>query len=117
MIRRPPRSTLFPYTTLFRSKDKKGYPVLNYHLVTYNIVKGEIWNNDRINATAFDKDYKPLKVHYEGNVDINTPGYYTVKISATDAEGRTTTEEVYVQVEDPHIVKNRSIYQIGRASC
>src|SRR3712207_7826899 len=24
MIRRPPRSTLFPYTTLFRSKLKKG---------------------------------------------------------------------------------------------
>src|SRR2546430_9801390 len=26
MIRRPPRSTLFPYTTLFRSKDKKQKP-------------------------------------------------------------------------------------------
>src|SRR2546430_10094624 len=25
MIRRPPRSTLFPYTTLFRSIIKKGY--------------------------------------------------------------------------------------------
>src|SRR3712207_6964223 len=25
MIRRPPRSTLFPYTTLFRSKDAGGY--------------------------------------------------------------------------------------------
>src|SRR2546427_9289757 len=24
MIRRPPRSTLFPYTTLFRSKDLQG---------------------------------------------------------------------------------------------
>src|SRR2546429_9780374 len=24
MIRRPPRSTLFPYTTLFRSNDEKG---------------------------------------------------------------------------------------------
>src|SRR2546422_5281437 len=24
MIRRPPRSTLFPYTTLFRSRDKQG---------------------------------------------------------------------------------------------
>src|SRR2546429_3767549 len=24
MIRRPPRSTLFPYTTLFRSRDKHG---------------------------------------------------------------------------------------------
>src|SRR3712207_8187576 len=25
MIRRPPRSTLFPYTTLFRSRGPKGY--------------------------------------------------------------------------------------------
>src|SRR2546426_5818259 len=24
MIRRPPRSTLFPYTTLFRSRDRRG---------------------------------------------------------------------------------------------
>src|SRR2546427_5256048 len=28
MIRRPPRSTLFPYTTLFRSVRSLGYPVL-----------------------------------------------------------------------------------------
>src|SRR3989441_1403314 len=27
MIRRPPRSTLFPYTTLFRSKDGDGIPI------------------------------------------------------------------------------------------
>src|SRR2546427_8173944 len=27
MIRRPPRSTLFPYTTLFRSLDARGVPV------------------------------------------------------------------------------------------
>src|SRR5256885_9909759 len=27
MIRRPPRSTLFPYTTLFRSQSRKGEPV------------------------------------------------------------------------------------------
>src|SRR2546430_4315438 len=26
MIRRPPRSTLFPYTTLFRSKSDRGRP-------------------------------------------------------------------------------------------
>src|SRR3712207_7816533 len=25
MIRRPPRSTLFPYTTLFRSEESSGY--------------------------------------------------------------------------------------------
>src|SRR3989475_11303852 len=27
MIRRPPRSTLFPYTTLFRSRPARGLPV------------------------------------------------------------------------------------------
>src|SRR3712207_6974869 len=29
MIRRPPRSTLFPYTTLFRSANKKVYEVFD----------------------------------------------------------------------------------------
>src|SRR2546422_6227825 len=28
MIRRPPRSTLFPYTTLFRSRDEGGDPLV-----------------------------------------------------------------------------------------
>src|SRR2546427_3813946 len=28
MIRRPPRSTLFPYTTLFRSEGHRGHPDL-----------------------------------------------------------------------------------------
>src|SRR3712207_8694232 len=28
MIRRPPRSTLFPYTTLFRSLEFEGFPFL-----------------------------------------------------------------------------------------
>src|SRR2546430_8644954 len=30
MIRRPPRSTLFPYTTLFRSHDKKSVREFHY---------------------------------------------------------------------------------------
>src|SRR5436305_11117457 len=34
MIRRPPRSTLFPYTTLFRSVllDRKQYALFRFHL-------------------------------------------------------------------------------------
>src|SRR6266576_5280762 len=33
MIRRPPRSTLFPYTTLFRSEDPRaGLPACRRHL-------------------------------------------------------------------------------------
>src|SRR5258708_16822625 len=31
MIRRPPRSTLFPYTTLFRSKHRAGYVFRVYY--------------------------------------------------------------------------------------
>src|SRR3712207_7814523 len=30
MIRRPPRSTLFPYTTLFRSRAELGHEVVNF---------------------------------------------------------------------------------------
>src|SRR5256885_4560468 len=33
MIRRPPRSTLFPYTTLFRSPVPKGYRTVTPYLV------------------------------------------------------------------------------------
>src|SRR2546430_3542392 len=33
MIRRPPRSTLFPYTTLFRSED----PAAGAHLLLYQV--------------------------------------------------------------------------------
>src|SRR5256886_4460364 len=31
MIRRPPRSTLFPYTTLFRSREGVGYRKTRFH--------------------------------------------------------------------------------------
>src|SRR5689334_21381694 len=36
MIRRPPRSTLFPYTTLFRSR-KPPLPALTVKLAKYNV--------------------------------------------------------------------------------
>src|SRR5256885_3286611 len=31
MIRRPPRSTLFPYTTLFRSSNAYAFPAIDVH--------------------------------------------------------------------------------------
>src|SRR3712207_7018989 len=37
MIRRPPRSTLFPYTTLFRSDDPDGAPQI-FSFVATNVV-------------------------------------------------------------------------------
>src|SRR5690348_18500496 len=35
MIRRPPRSTLFPYTTLFRSRRREGAAALRRHAAHY----------------------------------------------------------------------------------
>src|SRR2546430_13720107 len=42
MIRRPPRSTLFPYTTLFRSlmKPRRGLLILGFLLMAVNRVSG-----------------------------------------------------------------------------
>src|SRR3989454_4824670 len=70
MIRRPPRSTLFPYTTLFRSQD--GEPVaqqLGHDLVGAGIVDaadaGEVDAGDRdlADAAARDRPLDPLAHH------------------------------------------------------
>src|SRR2546427_7819495 len=53
MIRRPPRSTLFPYTTLFRSSNisfwKTSAPWLAVvFLLTLVAIQGEKWTHERI---------------------------------------------------------------------
>src|SRR3712207_9174770 len=45
MIRRPPRSTLFPYTTLFRSPNGKGLP-------EWPAIKGDVANVIRIDVKS-----------------------------------------------------------------
>src|SRR2546430_14598301 len=74
MIRRPPRSTLFPYTTLFRSWDGLGYhvpgsPCLIGHrersqlYVAYRVLREmeELYVDERgdIIADALLQDYLP----------------------------------------------------------
>src|SRR3712207_7213375 len=44
MIRRPPRSTLFPYTTLFRSRDS---PESEERKKVHDIARLEIWSQRR----------------------------------------------------------------------
>src|SRR5260370_32412157 len=48
MIRRPPRSTLFPYTTLFRSPSSFGAPG------TPNYGSGPDWTKDNTNTQRYD---------------------------------------------------------------
>src|SRR3712207_7192551 len=56
MIRRPPRSTLFPYTTLFRSQQAQSYinDARAYALQLTAKAQGE--------ATAFDKVYEQYRL-------------------------------------------------------
>src|SRR2546429_580776 len=54
MIRRPPRSTLFPYTTLFRSVSDGAY-VMNLGLTPYE----EAWDLQRSLAAAVGQGAMP----------------------------------------------------------
>src|SRR2546422_2076944 len=55
MIRRPPRSTLFPYTTLFRSLLWE-WKVRKYALPTDLGLQGSVYCPNGVNATpAFDR--------------------------------------------------------------
>src|SRR2546422_3196197 len=52
MIRRPPRSTLFPYTTLFRSLDGATLRRLAAHAVNGNASYG--WDGDTVVVAQLD---------------------------------------------------------------
>src|SRR3712207_1506775 len=74
MIRRPPRSTLFPYTTLFRSNwtVRTGSKLDNLLKVLY----GEVWINGEMDFDPDDLEGKEFiaKVHPKTG---KKPGSYT----------------------------------------
>src|SRR2546430_15261859 len=66
MIRRPPRSTLFPYTTLFRAQGKKFYEVILDHRTgkvakVEPITQGEDLAEAKSQAAATAQEKIPLK--------------------------------------------------------
>src|SRR3712207_6961232 len=65
MIRRPPRSTLFPYTTLFRS----AHPDVMDKLVSLCKRRGYIFQSSEIyGGTGSVWDYGPLGVELKKNL-------------------------------------------------
>src|SRR5437667_10360557 len=48
MIRRPPRSTLFPYTTLFRSSKQQQVSEIMRQMLTQAQTAGQYFTNDQI---------------------------------------------------------------------
>src|SRR5436190_11883557 len=59
MIRRPPRSTLFPYTTLFRSKRQNLFQELD--AVIHLLMEAKHWGLRKSrNATSLNSRFKSL---------------------------------------------------------
>src|SRR2546427_9290268 len=86
MIRRPPRSTLFPYTTLFRS--------LGTNPLTNECHRAFVDPG----ATANDSCAGPLAVVTNNTVNPNATDVYIIGYSANDPSGNvsTNTRTVYV---------------------
>src|SRR5256885_13254504 len=62
MIRRPPRSTLFPYTTLFRSGNRHLHlPVMPVHWLERAVVKAELMSRRK---PASRGDFKTHSLRY-----------------------------------------------------
>src|SRR2546422_8573833 len=64
MIRRPPRSTLFPYTTLFRSRaSTASRQALLSHGPDRGLERGERLVQDRVRVAGADQGACPVEVH------------------------------------------------------
>ena len=83
MIRRPPRSTLFPYTTLFRSLKKK---MLEEYAKGNYVIAGGDWN-------ANPPDFKP-----EGKFDGNR--FVSTKVQMSDKTFSSTWKWAYDRSEE-----------------
>src|SRR3712207_8892440 len=64
MIRRPPRSTLFPYTTLFRSFTNIHNTIVYKVIATEGVSDGVLWNKSIEKLTVIEfKDRKSTRLN------------------------------------------------------
>ena len=84
MIRRPPRSTLFPYTTLFRSPCILGDPRFSrLKKGTKNLVY--LWAR---------KEFRNLSQCHNAGIPVPEPLYVTNNVLAMDFVGQNGTPEI-----------------------
>src|SRR3712207_9312690 len=96
MIRRPPRSTLFPYTTLFRSKGARSF---GFDQITEYLVR-------KVHETILEVNLNAVVDNLNYYRDMMRPGTKLVCMIKADAYGAGSVE-IAKTLQD----------QIGRASC
>src|SRR3989441_3478108 len=122
MIRRPPRSTLFPYTTLFRSRSRLPITLdveerlqVGADRILNTLAAAQLFHRDSIvvdfgTATTFD--CITADGHFLGGVIM--PGIRT----ASDALIRGTAKLPATDLTPPsRTIGRRTEEEIGRASC
>src|SRR2546427_13021142 len=95
MIRRPPRSTLFPYTTLFRS-----YGIALAH-------NGNLINTEALRQQVFEQDRRNVNTDSDSEVLLNVFAY------ELEQQRQLSPEAAIRAVAGVH----RRCKEIGRASC
>src|SRR2546421_4763743 len=91
MIRRPPRSTLFPYTTLFRSASKSSTTIVipSERLTTLQQTLNDQTDHGlRLASIAYHSSIKNL--HSKGHLELAfviSDGKYLYRVLTTEMEG------------------------------
>src|SRR5258708_22611583 len=91
MIRRPPRSTLFPYTTLFRSPDNTGYSYSSHFLSQWTIVWDQ-FNRQRLPYfyCCFDFDRTTYRSE-EHTSELQSPDHLVCRLLLEKKKNNTNT--------------------------
>src|SRR5438876_5878357 len=95
MIRRPPRSTLFPYTTLFRSRPARRHPGARHSGLAglpVRVFRGQLW---------------PLGRSEEHTSELQSPVHLVCRLLLEKKKKNTPGHETPVDVSPAHIVSHR----------
>src|SRR3712207_8295978 len=92
MIRRPPRSTLFPYTTLFRS-ETMAYVIAEPCIDTKDNSCVEVCPVDCIHPTPDEPDYDNVKMRSEEHTSELQSRQYLVCRLLLEKKKRKNTED------------------------
>src|SRR2546429_9259725 len=115
MIRRPPRSTLFPYTTLFRSHPKLGRLLFfdpTDELTPFGQLNGALQANYGLLVGPDGGELVELPVMPPAMNGIRRAGKLTL-----DAFGTLTGDVQEIRVGDRASSQRWALRKIGRASC
>src|SRR5256885_10075735 len=102
MIRRPPRSTLFPYTTLFRSEGGYAYPESGQTVI--NVTNGKLIRL-LVDDSPFDLRYGEIQDH-ERELDLRN-GVLRRSVCWTSPAGR---DRKSTRLNSSHLVISYAVF-------